>query len=91
MLLQGAVAILLVFINKLDDLIQNIGVLLTLVSALTVLALFRRPREAGKLALACALVFFGLSAWMIVTAVARSPMILFWIGVVVAVSVAGYA
>jgi APA family basic amino acid/polyamine antiporter len=89
-LLQGAVAIGLVFTNKIEELIQNIGVLLTLISALTVLALFRRPSEAGKLALACALVFFGVSTWMIVTAVTSSPSILLWIGVVVAASAVGY-
>jgi APA family basic amino acid/polyamine antiporter len=88
--LQGAVAIGLVFTNKVEELITNIGVLLTLISALTVIALFRRPNEAGKLALACALVFFGLSAWMIVTAVTRSPSTLAWIGVVVGASVMGY-
>src|SRR5262249_39766242 len=88
--LQGGLALLLVFTHKIGEMIEKIGVLLTLMSALTVLSLFRRPREAGKPALACALVFFGLSAWMIVTAVTRSPSDLVWIGAVVALSIVGY-
>src|SRR5262249_56590676 len=88
--LQGGLALLLVFTHKIGEMIEKIGVLLTLMSALTVLSLFRRPREAGKPALACALVFFGLSAWMIVTAGARAPSDLVWVRAVGAVSIVGY-
>jgi basic amino acid/polyamine antiporter, APA family len=89
-LLQGSIALVLVFTHQIGELIEKIGILLTLMSALTVLALFRVPRKAGVTALTCAGVFIALSLWMITSAVIRSPKDLYWVGAVIVVATIGY-
>ena len=88
--LQGAIALVLVFTHEIKGMIDQIGVLLTLMSALTVLALFRVPRKAGVTALTCAAVFIALALWMVVSAVIRSPRDLMGVGVVIVLATIGY-
>jgi len=89
-LLQGAIALLLVFTHQIGEMIERIGVLLTLMSALTVFALFRVRQKAGTTALVCAAVFIALAVWMIASAVARRPSDLLWVGAVAVLATIGY-
>ena len=76
--LQGAIAMALMLTHTIEGIIQNVGIMLTLMSALTVLGLvraklFARDSEHGDDRLgwgpvAAALVYAGFSGWMIVKA-----------------------
>ncbi|MBT8492982.1 MAG: APC family permease [Deltaproteobacteria bacterium] len=76
--LQGAIAMALMLTHSIKGLIQNVGIMLTLMSALTVLGLvrakfFARESEHGREKLgwgpvAAALVYAGFAGWMIVKA-----------------------
>jgi APA family basic amino acid/polyamine antiporter len=89
-LLQGGLALAIFFTHTLAELIGNITVLLTIVSALTAAALFRaRPRPPPAV-LAAAVVYIAVSVWMLVAVFARDPRALVWPAALVAASTAAY-
>ena len=104
-LLQSTLATSLVFLSGFRELLNNIGAILAIVSAVTVLSLFRRRRwrrgERPPLAaLGGALVYAGMSAWMVYFSVrssARSvlfglplPSVLLWMLGIAVIAMLGY-
>lgn len=101
--LQGTLATTLVFVAGFRELLTNVSSILAVVSAATVLSLFRSPAraQAGWPALGGALVFAGTSAWMVSWAVRSSrtvavaglgmPSVLLWMAIIVAAALAAFA
>lgn len=96
-LLQGAMAIVILVTHKPNEIMSNVGVLLTLMSALTVAALFKVQigssglPKPGLVPCLCAAGFIAASAWMFQAALNVSMESAFWIGGIVVVSALGYA
>ncbi len=94
--LQGAVTLLLLQWQALRELLANVGAILTLVAALTVLGVVRlwlRPgarERPGPLALASALVYVSAAAWMLYHGIRDAPHVLFWLLGLLAVTALGY-
>ncbi len=94
--LQGAVTLLLLQWHALRDLLANVGAILTLVAALTVLGVVRlwlRPgarERPGRLALASALVYVSAAAWMLYHGIRDAPHVLFWLLGLLAVTALAY-
>jgi APA family basic amino acid/polyamine antiporter len=96
-LLQGALAMVLVLTHSLGSLIENVGVILTLTSVLTVLALFKvrffdrdRPEKPGVVSLVSALVYVVVSGWMLSSVLSKNPIDLLWSAVIALVSTTAY-
>jgi APA family basic amino acid/polyamine antiporter len=92
--LQGVVALVMLFTNSQDELMRNIGVILSLSSALTVAALLKvrlRPAPGqeppGLVALASAALFIVVTGWMMY----KSPQNLWWPLGITVVATAAYA
>ncbi len=96
-LLQGALALLLVFTHHLQQVLQNVGGILTLFSALVALALIRRafqraqPDRPGPFALIAAALYILCAGWMLYFGFSDEPKLLLWIGVVAAAATGAYA
>lgn len=94
---QCVVTLLLLQWEALRDILANVGAVLTLVSALTVLCVLRlwwRPTGAGRpgpLGLACASVYVLAAAWMLYYGLKGSPHLVYWLGGITSASVIGYA
>ncbi len=95
-LLQAALSILIVFTHPLRAILENVGAILVLFSALTALGLFfvraapgRRARP-GPLALAAAALYVLASAWMLWFGFRGSTHLLPWIGAIAAVGFGAY-
>ena len=102
--LQCLLAVSLVFLSGFREMLNNVGSILAVVSAVTVLSLFRRKRwREGEhppvSSLVGAVVFSGMSAWMVIFAVRASrtigvagvelPTVILWmVGIVVVAMVA---
>ncbi len=104
--LQSGLALVLVFTHELQDVLQNVGAILTLFAALTMAGLFRAA--AGKvtaekprpLALVAAAIYAGSTVFMLYTAIGRwlkppfgkpHPEFLVWIAVVTVVALVAWA
>jgi APA family basic amino acid/polyamine antiporter len=93
---QGAITLLLLQWEALRDLLANVGAILTLVAALTVLCVCRlwlRPgggTRPGPLALVSAAVYVIAGAWMLYDGVAGSPHLVWWLAGITLATVAGY-
>ena len=94
--LQGVLSIALIFTHRLQQVLQNIGAVLTLFAALTCLSLFRirfgrtglpPPRLS---ALVAASIFALAAAWMLYFGFRSSPLLVVWIAVIGLVSLAAY-
>lgn len=95
-LMQGGIALFLVFAYSVKDVLANVGAVLTLFSALTVFSLFwiclRRgeyPRPALPVLIAAAL-YLMVSAVMLYFGFSGSPTLYLWVGVCVPAALAGY-
>lgn len=94
--LQGVVTLLLLQWETLRDILANVGAILTLVSALTVLCVVRlwlRPGDAprpGPLAVACAIVYMSAAAWMFYYGLGGSPHLVWWLLGLALATTAGY-
>ncbi len=103
--LQGTLAITLIFLSGFRELLTNVSAILAVVSAATVLSLFRSSRwPAGAApsipARVGALVFACMSAWMVFFAIRSSatigflgiaiPTVVLWMIGIVVVAAAGY-
>lgn len=104
--LQGGLAVGLVFFSGFREMLNNVGSILAIISAMTVLSLLRssrwrrgeRPALSGLIG---AVVYAGMSAWMVYYAIAASttvealgiamPSVLLWMLGVIAVAILGYA
>jgi amino acid transporter len=94
--LQGAIALFLVFAYQLQTVLNNVGAILTLFSALTVLSLFwvcfRRKEYARPafMALAAAFVYLLLSGLMLYFGFKKSPTLNLWVGASIMMALIGY-
>lgn len=96
-LFQGALSLTLVLAYAADALVAHIGLILTLMNVLTVLALFKvrfeRPTRytaPSNGALVAGGVFALVCGWMLYAAVAERPMMLVWSGALAVVSTVAY-
>lgn len=97
-LLQGALALLLLFTHDLRTVLNNVGAILVLFAGLTMAGLFRaavrattpeaRPRPV---ALAAAGVYVLVAAWTLFQGFKNSPSLLAWVGGVAAVALVAWA
>jgi APA family basic amino acid/polyamine antiporter len=96
-LLQSAIALVLLATHGFEELLRSIGAILTLNSALTVAALlslrFRRTRYGAPsgFVVACALAYVAGSVWILWFSLAEGPFTLVWLGVVTAAAGIAYA
>lgn len=95
--LQGAIALVILYAHKLSDVMQNLGAILTLFAALTAASLFRvrfgkrdRPAPAPA-SLAAAALYAASAAWMLYFGFQGKTHLLAWLAVVVAVALVAYA
>ncbi len=94
--LQGALSIALIFTHPLQQVLQNIGAVLTLFAALTCVSLFRirfgrpalSPPSSGSLVAAS--IYVLAAAWMLYFGLRNSPILLAWIAVILFVSLVAY-
>lgn len=95
-ILQGAIALFLVFAYKLQTVLNNVGAILTLFSALTVFSLFWvrfRRKEYAKpafAALAAALIYLLVSGLMLYFGFMKSPTLNLWVGASIMAALIGY-
>ena len=87
---QAALAIALLLLHRFDTLITNVGAILTLSAAITVVSLFRLKPRPGWVPLASAVVYLVLAGWMLVYAL-QSWKTLAWVLAVVVVALSAYA
>ncbi len=94
--LQGVLSIALIFTHPLQQVLQNIGAVLTLFAALTCLSLFRIRfgrtglAQPSVLALVAASIFALSAAWMLYFGFRGSPLMVTWIAVILLVSLGAY-
>jgi APA family basic amino acid/polyamine antiporter len=95
-MLQGAIALFLVFAYRLQKVLNNAGAILTLFSALTVFSLFwicikrkEYPRPAFVV-LAAACIFLMLSSIMLYFGFMQSPTLNLWVGGSILAALIGY-
>ena len=95
-ILQGAIALFLVFAYQLQQILNNVGAILTLFSALTVFSLFwirfkrkefAHPALAGMVA---ALFYLLLSGVMLYFGFKQSPTLNLWVGASILMALVGY-
>jgi len=95
-LLQGAIALFLVFAYQLGEVLNNVGAILTLFSALTVFSLFwirfrkKNRIKAEPAALAAALFYLVLSGVMLYFGFKKSPTLNLWVGASILTALIGY-
>jgi APA family basic amino acid/polyamine antiporter len=96
-LLQSALSVVIVFTHPIRAILENVGAILVLFSALVAVGLFwralspaGRPRP-GPVALAAAAVYVLASSWMFWFAFRGATHLLAWIGVIAAVGLGAYA
>lgn len=96
-LLQSAIALVLLATHGFEELLRSVGAILTLTSGLTVAALlslrFRRspyPPPSGFV-VACAIGYTAGSGWILWFSLTESPRTLLWFGFVTAAAAIAYA
>lgn len=96
-IVQGALALVLVYTHTLQQVLENLGIVLTLMSALTALALFRvrfgrmdLPRPS-PVSLAASGIFVLSGAWILWFGFSQSPVRLAWIAGVTAAAAVAWA
>lgn len=84
-LLQGAIALLLLFTHDVRSVLSNVGAILVLFAALTVSGLFvarARGKDPSVVSLLCAGVYVLSALWMLFEGFKKSPTLLGWVAVV---------
>ncbi len=95
-ILQGAIALFLVFAYQLQQILNNVGAILTLFSALTVFSLFwirfrkKTPARPARAALVSALFYLLLSGVMLYFGFKKSPTLNLWVGASILMALIGY-
>jgi len=94
-LLQGVLALAILLTHKPNEIMTNVGVLLTLTSALTVAALFLvrfrgSSPKPGLVPLLCAAVFIAFSIWMFRATLNVSRESAMWVGGIVVAGTIAY-
>jgi APA family basic amino acid/polyamine antiporter len=94
--IQGLLSIALIFTHPVQEVLQNVGAVLTLSAALTSLCLFRLRFGRTELpkpslaALVAASVYVLAASWMLYFGFRSSPFLVGWILVIVLLALAGY-
>lgn len=94
--LQGAIALFLVFAYRLQEILNNVGAILTLFSALTVFSLFwirfrrKEPAKPAFIALVAAFFYLLLSGIMLYFGFKQSPTLNLWVGASILTALIGY-
>ena len=94
--LQGAIALFLVYAYRLQEVLNNVGAILTLFSALTVFSLFwvrfkrKDCEQPAAAALAAALLYLLLSGVMLYFGFKKSPTLNLWVGASITAALIGY-
>jgi len=95
--LQGAIALVIVYVHEISQAIQNVGAILTLFAALTALSLFR-ARALGRdarllppVSLAAAAVYGAAAAWMLYFGFRGRTHLLLWLTLIALAALAAYA
>lgn len=92
-LLQGGLALLLLFTHDVRSVLSNVGAILVLFAALTVSGLFvakARGKDPSVVSLVCAGLYVLSAVWMFFEGFKRSPTLLGWVGLVGLVGLAAY-
>jgi basic amino acid/polyamine antiporter, APA family len=92
--LQGAIALILVFTQTLKEVLTNVGAILVLFAALTVLGLFRarmNGKDVKSSALIAAAVYCVSAAFMLWTGFHEKPWLLAGVGAVTALGLVAWA
>lgn len=95
--LQGALAILLLYVHTIGELLSNVAGILVFFSALVAVGLFRVRRHKPNLraprpqALIAAAIYSGSSLWMLYNAFKNETGLIPWIAVAVAAGLVGYS
>jgi APA family basic amino acid/polyamine antiporter len=95
--LQGAVALVLLFTQRVQEVLMNVGALLTFFAALVALAVLRVPLARpdlpppGRSALAAAAAFAGVASWMLYFGLRGSATLLAWMVAIAAAALTFYA
>lgn len=95
-LLQGALAVALLYLHTIGELLVNVGAVLVLFSALVASSLFLVRRLRPDLdaprpgALAAAAVYVGFSAWMLYHAFVGRTGLVVWLAAAIAAALLGY-
>ncbi len=93
---QGAITLLLLQAQALRDILANVGAILTLVVALTVLALFKVwiwPGDRSRpdaLSLACAAVYVGAAAWLLPHGLRDGAHLALWLAALAGATLVAY-
>lgn len=94
-ILQGALALVLLFTHDVRSVLSNVGAILVLFAALTVFGLFlkklRGPDSPSTLSLLAAGVYVLSAGWMLIAGFKRTPSLLGWVLVVSVVGLTAYA
>ena len=96
-ILQGGLAILLLYVHTIGELLTNVAGVLVLFSALVAVGLFRVKRHKPKLraprlqALAAAAIYASTSIWMLYSAFKNETGLIPWIAVAAVAALAGYS
>jgi APA family basic amino acid/polyamine antiporter len=94
--LQGAIALFLVYAYRLQEVLNNVGAILTLFSALTVFSLFwvrfkrKDCEQPAAAALTAALLYLLLSGVMLYFGFKKSPTLNLWVGASITAALIGY-
>jgi len=94
-LLQGAIALFLVLVYQLQEVLSNVGAILTLFSAITVFSLFkicfsRKYPRPSLLTLIAAGLFLVISIVMLYFGFSRSITLNLWVGICLLTALIGY-
>jgi len=94
--LQGVLALVLLFSYDLQQTLQNVGAIVTLFAGLVVLSLFRvrffrkdLPRP-GPLSLASAAIYVAMAAWTLYFGFRGKTQLLLWVGMIALVALLAY-
>ena len=95
-ILQGVIALFLVFAYQLGEVLSNVGAILTLFSALTVFGLFwryfksRKPFKLGPVVFIAGVFYVFLSGIMLYFGFKTSGILNLWVGACILASLIGY-
>lgn len=96
LVLQGGIAVALIYIQSVREVLYNVGAILVLFSALTAIGLVRavvRGKLRAGLSLVCAIVYIAAAAWMLYFGIAHNHIkskLLVWFAVIVGVALVAY-
>ena len=93
-LLQGVIALLLLFTHDVRSVLSNVGAILVLFAALTVAGLFvakARGKNPSVVSLVCAGLYVLSAAWMFFEGFKKSPTLLGWVAVVAVLGLGAFA